>query len=378
MNTEKIIILGAGRVGIAIAEDLYKDYKVTVADSDPERLRDLKERYKIGTIQCDLSDTFTLKQNIEKYDLVVGAMPGFMGFESLKNTIEAGKNVVDISFFPEDPFELDMLAKNKNVTAVIDCGVAPGLSNIILGYHNVHMDVQNFQCFVGGLPFKRLKPFEYKAPFSPVDVIEEYTRPARVVVEGKLKIKPALSDLESVNINPVGTLEAFNTDGLRTLLKTMKIPNMTEKTLRYPGHAEAIELLKEAGFFEKQKSEINGIWISPLDFTSNLLFTSWKYEKDEPEFTVMQITVDGRENGVLKRFKYTIYDKFDEVKKISSMARTTGYTCAAAARLVLKGNFTKKGISPPEYIGAFDKCYPAILGSLKSHNIRFELEETIL
>ena len=153
---------------------------------------------------------------------------------------------------------------------------------------------------------------------------------------------------------------------------------MCEKTLRYPGHSAIIGILKEAGFFEKQKIEINGLWISPLELTSNLLFNSWKYEKDEPEFTIMQIIIEGKENGVSKRFTYVMYDKFDEVNKISSMARTTGYTCASSARLLLNGHYTKKGISPPEYIGSYNKCFPEVLSALKSRNIKFELEEIIL
>lgn len=200
MSLKKTIVLGCGRVGIAIAEDLMKDTDVTVADYDSQRLNELRERYSLNTLHCDLSDGYTLKSNIEKYDLVIGAVPGYMGFKVLKNSIEAGKNVVDISFFPEDPFELDNLAKDKNVTAIVDCGIAPGMSNMIIGYHNSRMEVENFKCLVGGLPFKRDKPFEYKAPFSPVDVIEEYTRPARVVIEGKVKTKSALSDPELINI----------------------------------------------------------------------------------------------------------------------------------------------------------------------------------
>ncbi len=130
---------------------------------------------KINTIVADLSSQSEIKKVIKDFDLVIGALPGFMGFNTLKSIIEAGKNVVDISFFPEDPFLLDKLAKDKNVTAVVDCGVSPGLSNIVLGYHNKKMKVNNYRCIVGGLPYKRDWPFQYKAYFSPIDVIEEYT-----------------------------------------------------------------------------------------------------------------------------------------------------------------------------------------------------------
>src|SRR6185503_12264879 len=150
-------------------------------------------------------------------------------------------DVVDISFFPEDALLLDKLAKQKEVTAITDCGVAPGLSNLIIGRYNEEMKIDSFECYVGGLPKERIPPFQYKAPFSPVDVIQEYIRPARLVENGKLVIKPAMSDKEILHFDEAGDLEGFNTDGLRSLVTTMKhIPDMKEKTLRYPGHIDLI------------------------------------------------------------------------------------------------------------------------------------------
>ena len=240
---KQIIILGAGMIGSAIAFDLSSQYSVTVVDIDKNKLTRLAKKFSVKTIQEDISNKVTLRRIVKSYDLVVCAVPGFMGFRTLQKIIEAGKNVVDISFFAEDPFTLDKLAKLKKVTAVVDCGVAPGLSNIILGHHNSKVKIEYFECLVGGLPFERKLPFQYKAPFSPVDVIEEYTRPARIVQNNKVVIKEALSDVEQVNIENVGTLESFNTDGLRTLITTMKIPDMKEKTLRYLGHIEYINIL---------------------------------------------------------------------------------------------------------------------------------------
>src|SRR5690606_37773182 len=133
----------------------------------------------IKTQQYNLFEPGGYNVLLKPFDMVVTAVPGFMGFAILKQVIEAGKNVVDISFSPEDTLQLDALAKEKNITAIVDCGVAPGMSNLVLGRYNEEMTVSNFECYVGGLPKIRKKPFEYKAPFSPVDVIEEYTRPAR-------------------------------------------------------------------------------------------------------------------------------------------------------------------------------------------------------
>jgi lysine 6-dehydrogenase len=369
---KNIAVLGAGMVGSAIAADLSEEYNVTTIDLDEKRLRRLKKIYKIKTLVKDISRLKSFKKILKDFDVVISAVPGFMGFKTLKKIIESGKDVVDISFFEEDPFLLNNLARKNNVTAIIDCGVAPGLSNIILGRHNKTMNVESFECFVGGLPFKRELPFQYKAPFSPIDVIEEYTRPARIVGNGKLVIKPALSEPELINVVPVGTLEAFNSDGLRTLLRTMKIENMKEKTLRYPGHIAKIQMLKDAGFFSNKEIEISGQKIKPIDFSSKILLPNWKLEKNEPEFTVMRIKIKGEEKGKPVEYTYNLFDKYDEKKKISSMSRTTGYTCSSAARRILNKDYTKKGISAPENIVANDKCFVKIIDDLKNRNIIFE------
>jgi len=182
----KILVLGAGMVGSAIVKDLLADYDVSVIDINKKNLESLKKYKSIKIINADLSDSSVIKKFCKDYDLVVSAVPGFMGFKVLTEVIKCGKDVVDISFFSEDPFKLDKLAKEKKVTAIVDCGVAPGMSNMILGYHNSKMKVDSFKCYVGGLPFERTLPFQYKAPFSPVDVIEEYIRPARIVENRKL------------------------------------------------------------------------------------------------------------------------------------------------------------------------------------------------
>lgn len=363
----KISVLGAGMVGSAIAEDLSKKYEVTVCDLNEERLNELKSLIPVNILKADISDKDQLVNAIRDSDLVVGAVPGFMGFECLKTIIESGKNVVDISFFDEDPFELDRLALENNVTAIVDCGVAPGLSNIILGYHSEKMKVNSFECYVGGLPFERKPPYEYKAPFSPIDVIEEYTRPVRIMVKGKVVIKEALSEPELINTE-AGTLEAFNTDGLRSLLKTMKIPDMKEKTLRYPGHIQLMKALRATGFFDKEEIDIKGKTIRPIDLTSKLLFPLWKLERNEPEFTILKIRI----NGEGKEIEYALFDKYDEATKTSSMARTTGYTCTAAVNLVLKGDYRIKGISPPEYLGRDENCFNKVLIHLEERGIRLQ------
>lgn len=363
----KITVLGAGMVGSAIAADLSKNYEVTIIDINENRLKQLSSLLPVKTLTKNLSDKSQLKEAVKDADLVVGAVPGFMGFQTLKSVIEAGKNVVDISFFNEDPFELDDLAKKNKVTAIVDCGVAPGMSNIILGYYNERMNIESFECYVGGLPFERKWPYQYKAPFSPVDVIEEYMRPARIMEKGKVIIKEALSEPELIETE-AGTLEAFNTDGLRSLLKTMKIPDMKEKTLRYPGHIELMKVLRETGFFNKEEIEVNGKIVRPVDLSSKLLFPLWKLEENEKEFTVLILKITGEG----KVIKYSMYDKFDEATKTSSMARTTGYTCTAAVNLVLNGTYKEKGISPPEFIGRDQTCFDEVLNHMAERRINIQ------
>ncbi len=362
---KKISVLGAGMVGSAIAIDLSNDHEVTLCDINKDTLKRVSSGKNIITRHTDLSDKKQLHDAVTDADIVVGAVPGFMGFQTLKTIIEEGKDIVDISFFDEDPFELDELAKNKGVTAVVDCGVAPGLSNIILGYYNSQMKIDSFECYVGGLPVERKWPYEYKAPFSPPDVIEEYTRPARIKENGKVITRPALSDPEQIETD-AGTLEAFNTDGLRSLLATIEIPDMKEKTLRYPGHIELMRVLRETGFFSKEEIEIDGKMIRPLDLSSRLLFPLWKLGKGEEEFTYLKVVIKGDS----KEINYSLFDKYDKATDTSSMARTTGYTCSAAVNLVLKGEYKRKGISPPEYIGSEGNCFDEVLKYLGQRNIK--------
>ena len=200
----------------------------------------------------------------------------------------------------------------------MDCGVAPGMGNIILGYHNERMKIDDYECLVGGLPVQREWPYEYKAVFSPIDVIEEYTRPARYVVNGQEVIKEALSDTELIQFDGVGTLESWNSDGLRSLIKTMDIPNMIEKTLRYPGCVEYLKVLRATGFFSEDPVEVNGTAIRPIDLTAKLLFPIWKLKPGEEDYTAMRIKMKGEG----KELTYTLLDRFDKTSDTISMARS--------------------------------------------------------
>ncbi len=379
----KIIILGSGLVGTPMSVDLAKEphFEVTAVDRDVNILKSLERgKYPIKTIKEDLSRTENVKRVIAPHDLVVSAVPGYMGFQTLKAIIEAKKSVVDIAFFSEDPFLLDDLAKRNEVTAIVDCGVSPGMSSVLVGYVDRLLDeTHNVNIYVGGLPEDREWPYEFKAVFSPIDVIEEYIRPARYVEKGKLCVKPALSDPELIDFPGVGTLEAFNTDGLRTLLKTISARNMKEKTLRYPGHVEKMAMLRETGFFNKDKIPINGTKIRPLDLTAQLLFPKWKLNENDKDITVLKLIVEGKKADIRVRYAYDLLDRHDSATKTHSMARTTGYTATIALRMIAQGLYRRKGVSAPEFIGRNPECVEFMRRGLRDRGIVYkETIETII
>ncbi|MDE3201968.1 MAG: saccharopine dehydrogenase NADP-binding domain-containing protein [Acidobacteriota bacterium] len=356
---KRIVVLGAGRVGKVIASDLCEEFDVTSADMSADALALLSKRFAVKTRVTDLGDPNAVRDAVGDADLVICAVPGFMGFKTLRTVLESGRDVVDISFFPEDAFELNELAVQRKVTAVVDCGIAPGAPDYLAGYYAGKMQIEDFEFMVGGLHFHRSKPEEYLPTFSPVDVWEEYTRPARYVREGKVVTMPALSEPELVEFRIGGqelVLEAFNTDGLRTLITTMegRIPNMKEKTLRFPGHIAYIRELQRTGREWKPDT--------------------WTPREDEDEFTLMRIVVQGNEDGQRKKITHTVFVTYDSETQMSSMSRATGYSCTGVARCVLDGTYKRAGISAPSHVGEAQGCTDRIFEHMRARGIVFEKE----
>ena len=375
----EIVVLGAGIVGSAIVKDLAKEdgFRITAVDVNPEALEKVAHVDDVKRVPADLREPGLVGSLVADCDLVVSAVPGFMGFETLKRVIEAGKPAVDIAFFEEDPFLLDDLARSRGVTAVVDCGVAPGLCNIIAGRVETLLDsMGSYVCYVGGLPRIREWPFEYKAAFSPSDVLEEYIRPARFMECGREVVRPALSEVELLDFPEIGTLEAFNTDGLRSLRKTLAAPFMKEKTLRYPGHAELMRVFVEAGFLDRSPVEVEGQPVRPIALTSELLFDRWRFKEGEEDLTILQVIIEGEKDEKKYRYTYDLLDTYDHKTHIPSMARTTGYTCTIVVRQVLRGLFKRRGICPPEFIGRMPGCYENLLLEYEKRHIK--LKESIV
>lgn len=350
------IVLGAGLVGGVIAADLASDpaFEVTIADHREEALAGACARSggRVRTLHADLSDTAALRRAVGPFDVVVGALASVIGFQTLRTVIGAGKPYCDISFMPEDAIGLDGLAREHGVTAVVDCGVAPGMSNMLAARSVAGLDrAESVEIYVGGLPRERRWPFEYKAGFSPSDVIEEYTRPSRIVEHGEVVTRPALSEPELMDFEGVGTLEAFNTDGLRSLASTMRVPFMKEKTLRYPGHIELMRVFRETGLFGREPIGVGGVRVRPIDVISTLMFPKWSYGPREEDLTVMRIVVEGERGGRRERHSWDLLAFYDRASGATSMARTTAFPCAIMARAIASGRYVNPGVNPPERVG---------------------------
>ena len=356
-------------IGSFIAEELCNDFEVMVVDNNKSTLNQIEKRnHRISAINFDVKNGI-IEDIIANYDLAVNCLPGFMGFEMLKKIIQCKVSCVDISFMPENCLELSEFALENNCLVIPDAGVAPGLSNLIIGNIVANNKIEEIQTMVGGLPKKKNPPWNYKAPFSPIDVIEEYTRPARIRINGKTEVREALSKKQRLEVEGIGELEAFLTDGLRTLLDSKgslsEVPNLMEFTIRYPGHCDLIRKMVSDGKFSN--AIVKGKKITRKEETFGELFESWKLEEGEEEFTFMLILAVPSEGNEIS---YTIYDEFTE--GATSMARTTGLTACAFSRLVLENKIKEKGVICPETLGMNNIFYDYVLNYLRDRGILIE------
>ncbi len=375
----RAIILGGGMVGSVMAMDLASGNRidVTVADQREAALQRLAQRLPgVRTLQADLSNAAAVRELVGGYDIVLGALSSTLGFQTLRAVIEAGRNYCDISFMPEEALELDQLARERGVTAVVDNGVAPGMSNMFVGWAQSQLDeIETVKIYVGGLPRERRWPFEYKAGFSPADVIEEYTRPSRIVENGQVVVREALSEPELLVFDGLGTLEAFNTDGLRSLAQTIGAPNMVEKTLRYPGHIELMRVLRHLGLFSHEPIEVGAqrAKIKPIDVTTALLFPKWTYEPGEEDLTVMRVIVEGSRGGRRMRHTLDLFDVFDRASGCTSMSRTTALPNTIVARRVAEGALRRPGVNPPEFLGREPGLFEFVIEQLRHRGVTYHI-----
>ncbi len=372
----KIVILGCGPVGKYIAIDLCKDpnHEVTSVDIDPKALDQLAKENPVKTLVEDLSTAEGITRAVADADIVIGSVPGPLGYAMLEAVIRAGKNIVDISYFLEDPYELDELAKEMGVTVVVDCGVVPGMSNIILGDHMRTMKVTDYKVFVGGFPKSRKAPLAYKTDFPILEVLEELSGPGRSVENGKVVARPALDETMTIDLPKLGTMACLNADGLRTLLHTSisEVPNMFEKNLRYPEYVDQMRIFDDIGLFSQTPIQVKDVSVKPLDVISAILTPVWKYEPGEPDLTVARIIISGEEDGKPMTYTYDLYDQLDPETGTPSMARTSGFTCAGVTKAVLDGGYSQTGIIAPEIFGREKGCRDSVEKYLKDRGVLYE------
>lgn len=373
--TTHAVVLGAGMVGSVIAEDLLASgFSVTIADINRSALARISERSNqmITIAEIDCSDQEAIASCIAKSDIVFGALPSWLGLAALETVITAGKPYCDISFMEEDPRKFHKLAIEHGVTCVVDFGVAPGMSHLLCSVANEMLDeCKRLDIVVGGLPLERTWPWEYKAPFSPRDVVEEYIRPARLVERGKIVTREALSECVLIDLPGVGTLEAFNSDGLRTLCNTLDVPFMKERTLRYPGHAKQMRILRDGGFFKTEEIQIGTQKVKPIDMTARILIDGWKYEEGEADLTVMRVEGEGTLGDTEMIIRWDLLDYYDNEKGQSSMSRTTGFPAASIGRMLVDGTIDMPGVHPPESFGANETVVHRLLSELEARGVTY-------
>jgi len=375
----KILTIGCGYIGSVLAKHLSEKIpsaEITISDENIEAIEKVAlsiNKSNVKCLQLNFSDYNSLVRIAENFDILIGLAPGRLGYKTMKAAIDAAVDMVDLSYMPEDSLTLNKDALKAGITIIPDCGVAPGLSNILVGRAISMLDeVKNVHILVGGLPQTHIPPLNYKIIWCIEDLIEEYVRKAKIVKDGKNIEVEALEGLEDIEFPGIGRVEAFYTDGVRTLHNTVKgIDNMWEKTLRYQGHAEKIKLLRDLGFFDEKLVE----GISPRIITTKLLEQKLSIPEIR-DLLAMQIEVDGMKAGAKTRYIYRVLDYYDEKRNITAMGRTTAYTTSVVTQLLAENIIKEKGVVPPEKLGMKKNIFERVLKELEKDGVKVIAERT--
>jgi saccharopine dehydrogenase-like NADP-dependent oxidoreductase len=371
--------VGCGKVGSEIVRDLAGSTEVDsviAMDANPQNLKLLKKRVpkKVQTVRLSISQEPRFHALLRKVDIVCGALPGRLGFDLMTETVKAGRDTVDISYTPRDAFLLQRKAKEVGCRVVPQCGVAPGFTNMCVGDASRKLDkMRSVEVFVGGLPEKPEPPLNYRIVFSLEDVVNEYSRPAQVIEDGKRKKVDALSGRGHISFPGVGKLEYFLTDGLGSLPRSYpRTREMHEFTLRYPGHADMMSTLRVLGFFERKPIKIGGVEVEPRQLTIELLREAMSQGSPE-DFLALRVDVNGLSRGKKVRLRYELLDHFNRKSGVSAMARTTSYPCTSVALLVGRGEITETGIVTPEKIAQDRGLFQFVLDRLGKRGVKMRM-----
>jgi saccharopine dehydrogenase-like NADP-dependent oxidoreductase len=375
----KVLVVGSGKVGSEIARDLARSSEVDsviVADAQPKNLKNVRGHEKIRTRRLDISQRKPLLATMRSVDLICGALPGRLGFQLMTIAVEARRDIVDISYTPENPFKLHGKARDQGNIIVPQCGVAPGFTNMCVGDASRRLGtITKVRVFVGGLPQKPTPPLNYRIVFSLEDVINEYSRPARIIENGKEKMVDALSGRGFLNFPGVGRLEYFITDGLGSLPRSFpEVREMFEYTLRYPGHAEMMDPLRVLGFFDREEVQVNGSSIVPRKLSIALLKGAMSLGRPE-DLLALKVEVEGG-LGTKSLLSYRILDYYDPRGKVSAMARTTAYPCTSVALLVGQRKLRSVGVVPPENIAKDPEQFGFVMSRLRSRHVRVRMRSS--
>src|SRR5437660_3009535 len=375
----KILVVGCGKVGSEIARDLAGSREVDsliAMDASSHNLKLLRKRVprKLQTVRLSISQKPRLHALLGKVDLVCGALPGRLGFDLMTETVQAGRDTVDISYTPRDAFLLQRKAKEDGCRVVPQCGIAPGFTNMCVGDASRKLDkMTSVEIFVGGLPEKPQPPLNYRIVFSLEDVVNEYSRPVQVIEEGKRKKVDALSGRGHISFPGVGRVEYFLTDGLGSLPRSFpRTREMHEFTLRYPGHAHMMRTLRVLGFFERKSIKIGDVELEPRQPTIEQLRGAMSHGPPE-DFLALRVEVKGLSHGKKSRLRYQLLDHFDRRSGVSAMARTTAYPCTSVALLMGRGEIKETGIVTPERIAQDPRLFRYVLDRLGKRGVKMKM-----
>jgi len=363
----RMLVLGAGLQGSACAYDLLQDKDVTevrLADIHVGHVPEFLAPYsgpRLIPTPLDVRDHAAVLGVMRESDAVMSAIPYYFNLDLARLAVEAGVHFCDLGGNTEIVFkqkELDAEARRKNITVVPDCGLAPGMVNILAQYGIQQLDtVDSVKIFVGGLPQQPEPPLNYMLVYSLEGALDYYTTLSWVVRNGKRTQVKALSELESVTFAaPVGTLEAFHTaGGLSTMAFRYegKIPSMEYKTLRYPGHAGLMENIRDIGLLSNEPIDVKGTKVIPRDVFIAIVGPRLTKLKGR-DLVALRIVVNGTKDGAAASRSFELVDRYDETHDVSAMMRTTGYSLSITGLMQARGVVTPSGVHTP------DECIPAV------------------
>jgi lysine 6-dehydrogenase len=357
----RMLVLGAGLQGSACAFDLLRNREVTEVrladlhiDHLPEFLAPFSGDRLIPT-PLDVRDREAVLALMRESDAAMCALPYYFNFDMTECAVEAGAHFCDLGDNTEIVFQQKTLherAVAKGVSIIPDCGLAPGMVNI-LAEHGIRQldETRAVRIYVGGLPQHPEPPLNYQIVYSLEGVLDYYTTLSWILRDGKLTQVTALSEREPVTFEaPVGDLEAFHTAGG---LSTMgfryegKIPTMEYKTLRYPGHAEIMEAIRELGMLELDPVDVDGIKVIPREVFMAAAGPRLR-KPHSPDLVALRVTVEGTKNGREQTLGWELLDYHDPEHDISAMMRATGYSLAITGQMQVRGETRSAGVLTPD------------------------------